>query len=609
MTKKTTTTKSEEEPLSPELESEIEVTLDLLQMHSRGMENITEAYPILGQALMVHRNFRGNAMEYAAYPYMIPLIVGLTTERDTVIMSATQTGKTELMIILALYEAGWIGRIVALMMAQAQVRDRFVQNRIEKVLREIPEYRKRTPSVFAEQLSAAAKKRAKRDPDNLKLKRFGPGTLMFLASGSPNDVVEFSADTMVIDELDLCDIDNVSKAENRLQMSPDARVIKIGNPTVDTAPLAKAFAASTQHRWHFECNHCGTMQALDWFRHVVYEDESGVWKPRDSERAPRVIKKLGKVPGHFDIRPVCEACEEPFERRVRGAAWIAEYPERVKVGRHISRLMILNKTLAEGYQKWVEIQGDPVAVRTFFNDYLGITYEGEGEKFTEDLLESVATAPSNMITVPADWSDGRRVVAGVDVGARFNVTIATVETHEGKDKAEPVVRSFRTAHSWAELDKLIEEFGISVMVVDAEPATMDAKAFRDKHKREKTCLVSLARFSPKEKDTAGNSWGFTYKPKTRAIGAYKHDLLSYVLGQFSIGAIQIPWDFRMVSDLVRQMTGDYRAWDDKRQKYVWVKEPPDDYLLSCCYMFMAKELAKRGGRAARINNNPRRTRE
>ena len=68
-------------------------------------------------------------------------------------VKAPQLGLSELLIQLALQEAGWEGRIVAYALPTGHLRDGFVNRRVNRLLRDVPAYRNRVREVDLEELA------------------------------------------------------------------------------------------------------------------------------------------------------------------------------------------------------------------------------------------------------------------------------------------------------------------------------------------------------------------------------------------------------------------------------------------------------------------------
>ena len=99
-----------------------------------------------------------------------------------------------------------------------------------------------------------------KDLGNNRMKRLGSGSVLFLGSNTTGDFVEFSADTIIVDEIDQCDEDNLSKAKDRIRASSDPRIFRLGNPTLPTVGISRIYNETDQRLWFTKCPHCNEWQ-------------------------------------------------------------------------------------------------------------------------------------------------------------------------------------------------------------------------------------------------------------------------------------------------------------------------------------------------------------
>ena len=140
-----------------------------------------DAYPMLRIARNHHMSVRGTPMRFADRVYLVELYKDFPTLGGADIQSAVQTGKTECGIILALERAGWANKIVAYVLPSGAVRNRFVQNRVNPLIATVPAYKAKHKEAV----------KGGKHVDNLSIKKFGGGTILFLGSNTENNFVEF----------------------------------------------------------------------------------------------------------------------------------------------------------------------------------------------------------------------------------------------------------------------------------------------------------------------------------------------------------------------------------------------------------------------------------
>lgn len=405
------------------------------------------AHPALGFAHLHHVTEHGKKIDLAGRPYLLPFYEKAHEELDRISMKSVQVGITEELISEVLYWAEE-GLSVLYVLPTRDIRGDFVKNRIDKTARLSSHH----SGQFRFSVGGS---------DAVGLKHYGRGTLKFVGSNTPNEFLEYPADVLVIDENDRCNAENVAMAEDRISASAHKIRRVVGNPTGEQVGISKLFwEESTAAFWTIPCSECRFRQHIDWFANVVEETEEDVFILRDREWQP----------GSFtDIRPICISCQRPFDRLALGE-YVATYPSRSRVGRHLDKLFIPTNTLAELWEKFLLALLDPVKRQVFHNNYLGYGYTPKGARPDDTLLN----AARREYHLP---SSGKKCTMGVDVGNRFlHVRIS--------DHPAPGVRrmvysgTIPMSDGMTNLDPLMVQYGVDCAAVDWQPETSAAKAFR-----------------------------------------------------------------------------------------------------------------------------------
>lgn len=159
-------------------------------------ERLHDAMPLLRIAREIHQSDRGGPILFADKPYLIALYGLLPKMPMAVFRKAVQTGISEALIQLMLYKAGWLGQKCAYALPTNPVAARFVTQRINPLIESVPTYRRLLPYGTVDG--------RKPDVGNVGMKRFGPGSMSFIGAETKSNWVEFSADLLIVDELDLC---------------------------------------------------------------------------------------------------------------------------------------------------------------------------------------------------------------------------------------------------------------------------------------------------------------------------------------------------------------------------------------------------------------------
>ena len=438
------------------------------------LTTVAHQYPLIGQALIHHRNTRGMPMSFKNMPFLVQMYKDLPELEGADICKAVQTGLSELFICMAMREAGWNGRIVAYVLPTFSIRDRFVTQRVNKILLGSKGYRS---------FLKANKDHTNWDLGNNRIKRFGSGSLLFLGSNTSGDFVEFSADTLIIDEFDQCDRDNLAKGYDRLRASPNPKFFRLGNPTLPNIGVCKLFDESDQRLWHFKCSKCGEMQPVDWFNNIVQKSDEGEWIPRDYK----------SWKNDDTIQPVCRRCHRPFNRTLEGS-WIPLCPSRDRAGYRMSRLDILNEDLNKLFDEWVKAQGNTSSLSAFYTSVLGIGFEYSGAKITQDMIAECSNGDE------LDYGGGEEykdiiVTMGVDVGAVLNFFISIVvdvDEHNHPIRKSVLVGAVK---SFEEIKEMVIRYHVDVLVIDSMPETRKCQELRD-WAQYKEVAVWLCRFHP-----------------------------------------------------------------------------------------------------------------
>lgn len=563
----------------------------MIDQYRSMMATLSNEHPLLGIALVHHRNMRGQPMSFADKPYLLQPYMDGPKLDEWVVRKAVQTGWSEWCIQFALERAGWHGRIVAYVLPTYPVRDRFVQQRIDPLLLDVPAYRERAPGSGFQSSAQLAKKAA----GNLKLKRFGPGSLLFLGSNTEGDFVEFSADILIIDEFDACESLNLAKARDRVRASPYAQIVRLGNPTLPRVGISRMYDDSDMRRWFYRCDRCGFRQPLDWFLNVVQQDGDGAWVPRDKARWSGLNGRGSFTPTPYeDIRPVCLRCHEPFVRKADGALWVPEQPSRKMRGYTVSLMDVLTNALWPLFCEWLAAQADPEALQTFYKSVLGVPFEFQGARLTGADLEATCTGD------PIDWTGGdkyrgKTVVAGVDVGSVLHTTIDVITP--GKDDEDPVRTCVfvGAARTFEEVADLFQRYHVDVAVVDSQPEIHKAQELRDQFLNEGGAVVWLCRFHPTPR-AGTQKYGMRLDYQGQIVVVDRTSVFDVAFADIKGGRRAFPEDAFSVLGWGEQMKAPVRVLDETRARVVWEEgNAPDHYRLSDVYARVAADLLAAGG--------------
>jgi hypothetical protein len=400
-------------------------------------------------ALDFHRNTRGEPMNFKRFPHIREIYE--TTARTLVLQGSVQSLKSEFCIIDH-FAIAFTGLSIFYVLPKYETRNTYVQNRINRCVENVPEYKKIIGSSFF---------------DSVALKQFGKGTVKYVGSNVLADFTEYPADVLIIDEVDECNADNLTYAVDRLRASPYQFRRYLGNPRISKKGINALFVDSDQREWYIPCTKCGKFAEADWFKVVVQEltDKEGRvvdYTLRDTEW----FKGCGR-----DVHMICPQCSGPLKRDSQEGKWIPKNPESEIVGYHISMLCNMLNKIADMWGRFKKAVHDPAKMQQFYNSELGLPYNSAGNRVTLDLLRACSDRgeeefnfqiSGNTAHVIGDESIGPCTM-GIDVGSSLDVRIS--ERRRGR-RVAAFIGKVKTIDDVCEL---MERYNVKVAVIDAMP--------------------------------------------------------------------------------------------------------------------------------------------
>lgn len=544
---------------------------------------VHEAAPLLRLARDHHRNERGLPIRFADKPYLPALFAALPKVSSVSFRKAVQTGISEALIMLVLYEAGWRGRYCAYALPDNKITARFVTKRIDPMLSGVPVYRSRLP--FGDESGR------KPQTGNVSLKRFGKGFLLFIGAEAGSNWVEFSTDTFVIDELDRCNQENVAMASDRLKASMEPRLIYVGNPTSLGFGIDEKFTSGSRGYWFQSCTRCGHRQMIDWFLNVVEQDDAGTWVPFDRQRIAD--------PALGDLRPMCVRCRNPFERST-GGCWVHERPTTAYINpsfcmTHLDMLPNRrgHQPFREMYVEWLAAQRDDQLLVSFHRNKLAQARSAQGTSITADLLRR-ATERGRPMDPTGSSLAGKMVVMSSDVGSTFHVTVSEiVEDLSLLSGYRRETRWAGTTNGWTGLTALHERFNPGITVVDSAPEGTAAREWCARmEQRLDGCQAYRCAFHKGDR-VAGSELAMKKSIKDRLILVDRTQAMDRAYYDLRDGLNVLPTDIFTVPSWSTQMGTPIREVRDDGTAF-WTKGE-DHYRLSDTYNRVGLALASKSG--------------
>lgn len=362
-------------------------------------------------------------------------------KRDITVEKAAQVGVSEMAIIMALYFAHKMGENVFYGFPTSHQIGEFVQGRVDPRIEE------------SDPLNEIIQK-----TNNVGLKKIGNNFIYFRGTSTRKQIITVDAGFLVMDEVDEFVQKHIVTLYKRLGASVHQKVLKLSTPTYPGYGIDYEYSLTDMRKWNIQCDECGTWQVLDLFSNIE----------------PEPTRDAGYV---LEIEPyyVCSHCRKPIDN-MKDGKWVATKPENNRTGYHVSKLFT-NQINAE-YAKQNKTDTDKSNAKSlwvtynttnnlqeFFNSDLGLPYNVEGGKLSKSDLMACESE------YPIKYSNA---YMGVDVGKRLHVVIAYREYDQERRVLIKTVKSFE------ELDIFMQQFDVSMCVVDALPETRKAREFAER---------------------------------------------------------------------------------------------------------------------------------
>lgn len=317
-----------------------------------------------------------------------------------VFMKSTQVAGTEI-------GNNWVGSVIhrhriPMLVVQPTIdlAERWSKQRLAAMIDDTPELR-----------AIIAPARSRDSGNTTLLKEWAGGVLIISGANSGASLRSMPAKYLFADEVDAypTDLDGegdpLSLAEARTSTFQDRKIFLCSTPTIRSlSVIAREYDASDQRRYHVPCPHCGHTQPLEW--------EHLHWPEGRPTAAVYVCVECG-----------AEIAEHHKPLLLAFGRWVPTFPERPVVGFHINALYTpigLGLSWGELAQKYEQIKGNPIALKTFTNTKLGICTEDPEEKIDWEEVQQRAE-PYLLRRVPVGCLV---LTAGVDVqGDRWAVLV------------------------------------------------------------------------------------------------------------------------------------------------------------------------------------------
>lgn len=379
-----------------------------------------------------HRRIRGEDFT------LIPPLEAIYQDKSpqVVVVKAAQVFISEYCINLAFWTAdtkqGRRGNVLYVFPAREQLGD-FVRARVDAAIEESPYLQTRVRPRQGLLLG--------KPPDNVGLKRVGPGYLYFRGSNVEAGLISVDADLVIYDEVDRLRAGTLALGGKRLGSSLLGWQRYVSTPTFPEIGIDALWLRSDRRRYYLKCEHCGERQPVEF---------------------PTNVREDGTV--------ICRRCHDSLDRLGVGR-WEPENPGAELRGYQMTKLLSPRadiKALATlGYRIMRREATDQSTIQEFYNQDLGLPHAPEGGQLGR--AEIAACLGEYSL---GEWAPTGAVM-GVDVGARLHVRV-NAPGPEGKQRAAYI----GSVPDFSDLDGLMRRFDVAVCVVDALPEGHAARAFQ-----------------------------------------------------------------------------------------------------------------------------------
>ena len=276
-----------------------------------------------------------------------------------VIMFASQTGKSELLLNFIGYMAHLNPGTMLMIQPTIKTAAEFVRLRIDTLIRDNPVL----TEVFSKQKS--------RSGGNTLSMKAGRGFQLYISgSNSPSALASKPVPYILLDEVDRYEGniggegDPIRLVEQRAETFPYRKIIMTSTPTVKgSSRIELEYEQSSQGYWEVQCPQCGASQEFKW-HHVRYQ------------KHPTRNECDGEPLG------VCESCgalSGEWEWKASPGRWVHRDPENLVRGYHMNSLLSPWSDWKKLISQWLIAQGNNELLQPFINLKLGETWEIPGD--------------------------------------------------------------------------------------------------------------------------------------------------------------------------------------------------------------------------------------
>jgi len=401
-------------------------------------------------------------------PALVPIYDAIPTTREEayerllIIQKATQLGITIWEVLANLYMAKKWSPVTIGMFLPDQATAAFKsEHRFMPIVRSAPEIHREMTHRLNEE---GDKKRV--GEGNVLTRQLGESLFLFLWTSGKVSTESRPMDVVTLDECQEMALDQIDKVRARTGDSDVQFTLMLSTANMPDMDINFWYQQGTQEVWHTECDHCGTLSDLS--------DPGGVFPDKS------IGYNSGDVAGAEVNEYIwtCPECGGWIEDPQRGR-YIVQNPganpkmQSFLLPRTISpRMTPRNMIEAWGRAK----TGDQK--KSYYNRTLARPYI-DADQLPVTMAHCLAAAEEGM-RLGLRWENaGRDTFCGIDQMGSFNAVIVKKRLPDGRQATVHVEAVF-DLDPFERCAEMMDQFGVSVCVVEQLPNVNDARRFANR---------------------------------------------------------------------------------------------------------------------------------
>jgi hypothetical protein len=487
----------------------------------------------LWETLNFHRTHENKPIRFTNFRYLVDIYKDKAHHR--VYKKGTQSKISEYLLRLAIF---WSmqGKNVLYALPTDVLKARYVNSRVDKSIEYTPYY-----------------KSQQKELNSTALKGFGKGMINFVGSNSEGNFAEFVAQIIIIDEKNLCNLDNIVMATERQasQEMEDRYLLEAANPSIVDYGIDCDYDESDQKKWYNQCD-CGHSFEIDFFKHIVTQE---------GDKEFVILDKEFDWMEEKDCRILCEKCGKAINRFGKGR-WVSEQKSYIS-GWQFNQFFTSPTPVSEQLGKFQKGLTDERVMQRFYNATLGRSYTSAGARITEDMMQFGEHGQLQFMNNPC--------LHGLDVNNMMNSVIGEVFS----DKTIKII-NIQKIKDEKDVFTLNSQFHIIAGIIDAAPEMRMSRRICSSLKYYWMCTYL----------TEASRDSFDLKvDRTSSLDLLKEAIL--------LKRIIFPKD--TPREFIENLEAMTRIWEENERaenggRYRYVHSKPDDYAHGLNYMFMCLRL-------------------